>query len=711
MSATRSVRRTLVIATAASLVTLPLLAPTPLAAGAAGAAGAFVVDAVHDAVDVDPGDGACAAATGACTLRAAVQETNALAGPDTITVPAGSYTLSRFGPGENEAARGDLDVTDDVTVTGAGPAATAVDADGIDRVFHVAPGVSAAVEGVRLTGGSALDLTGGGVLNEGTLGLVDVVVADNHAPEGGGGITNTGTLSLTNAVVEDNTTVTIGGGIRSGGTLSVGDSVIRDNRSLGVAGGLAVLGTATLTGSFVHDNVAESAGTSGGSLGGGGIGVFPASEVNLISSEVVDNWTGGGGGGIGAFGTVRLVETTLAHNRADGPGGGIASTGTVEVVASTVAANEAGSSGGGISTAGGRVTLENATVSGNSSTVSGGGVNVPGSILTAVNATIAANVADSDDNGSGDGGGAFAAVSNLANTIVGDNVDRGGESPDCTTVVVSRGHNLIESSDRCLVTGDTTGNVIGQAPGLAPLADNGGPTHTHALVAGSPGVDAGNPVTPGGTTPACPARDQRGQARPQDGNGDGTRRCDIGAFEREGAVGEATAEPTGDTLLLDAFVSSVEVDPGLCLPGDTPACEGPTQAQFRVTSTDCTLAGVFEDQSIPAGTECFFDLTGVMEAVSPFEKPACGAIAFRTTGENVFEFGGIERTIHLEGETIGTAVSISGYLDGDDPDTDPVGDHEVNSAGVTRAQGEPGTLPCTTAPLTAAIFTGSAVFS
>ena len=60
------------------------------------------------------------------------------------------------------------------------------------------------------------------------------------------------------------------------------------------------------------------------------------------------------------------------------------------------------------------------------------------------------------------------------------------------------------------------------------LANNGGPTRTHALVAGSPAIDAVND----GTCPP-PAKDQRGVSRPQDGNGDGGIACDIGSFERQ----------------------------------------------------------------------------------------------------------------------------------------------------------------------------------
>src|SRR5262245_25876067 len=89
-------------------------------ASGSGFAAEFVVDSTTDAVDSKPGDGVCATAAGVCTLRAAIQEANAHAGKDAITLPAGSYLLAIAGPGEDAAATGDLDITDDLVLTGAG---------------------------------------------------------------------------------------------------------------------------------------------------------------------------------------------------------------------------------------------------------------------------------------------------------------------------------------------------------------------------------------------------------------------------------------------------------------------------------------------------------------------------------------------------------------------------------------------------------------
>ena len=115
-------------------VLIGVILSTGACLGARAQAATFTVDSTLDAVDANLGDGVCATATHVCTLRAAIQEANAFAGADTITLPAGMYTLSIPGPLEDEAATGDLDITDDLTLTGAGAANTIIDGGGLDRV-------------------------------------------------------------------------------------------------------------------------------------------------------------------------------------------------------------------------------------------------------------------------------------------------------------------------------------------------------------------------------------------------------------------------------------------------------------------------------------------------------------------------------------------------------------------------------------------------
>src|SRR3989442_999830 len=92
-----------------------------------GQAATFTVDTTLDLVDAVSGDGLCATASGACSLRAAVQESRALLGPDTIILPSGIYTLTIAGASNNSATSGDLDISEELTIVGAGARTTIVD--------------------------------------------------------------------------------------------------------------------------------------------------------------------------------------------------------------------------------------------------------------------------------------------------------------------------------------------------------------------------------------------------------------------------------------------------------------------------------------------------------------------------------------------------------------------------------------------------------
>src|SRR3954471_8962897 len=123
----------------------------------AGAAAPFTVDASADSVDATVGDGVCATASGTCSLRAAVQEANATLGPDVIMLPAGTYLLTLTGSGD--ASAGDLDITDDLTVTGITADTTTIDASALsDRVVDVPGGdVTLTISGVTLAHGAPAD--------------------------------------------------------------------------------------------------------------------------------------------------------------------------------------------------------------------------------------------------------------------------------------------------------------------------------------------------------------------------------------------------------------------------------------------------------------------------------------------------------------------------------------------------------------------------
>ena len=146
-----SMKKTLRIlrSTVFSALTLGLI----LIAASPAKAATFVVNDVNDVQDATAGDGICETAlgNGVCTLRAAITEANALAGPDIITLPAGTYTTTLAGAGENLNASGDYDINSDITINGAGAGTTIVQAAAtrgvaLERVFHirfVSPGTTA----------------------------------------------------------------------------------------------------------------------------------------------------------------------------------------------------------------------------------------------------------------------------------------------------------------------------------------------------------------------------------------------------------------------------------------------------------------------------------------------------------------------------------------------------------------------------------------
>ena len=106
----------------------------------------ITVTSTVDQPDAVPGDGVCATAGGACTLRAAIQEANRLPGAQNVAIPAGGYVLSVAGSeaGPNADAAGDLDLRDELTLTGAGAAASVVDGNALGRILDLEPGAERA---------------------------------------------------------------------------------------------------------------------------------------------------------------------------------------------------------------------------------------------------------------------------------------------------------------------------------------------------------------------------------------------------------------------------------------------------------------------------------------------------------------------------------------------------------------------------------------
>ena len=147
--------RLLVLAAILAVIASPL----DLAYTAPGST--FTATSIADTVDANPGDGECADAGGNCTLRAAVMEANLSAGPDTIELLEDTYSLTIAGVDEDDAATGDLDLKGNLTINGASPKTTIIDAEqSSDRVFHILSAANVTFSGVTIRNGNVL---GGGI--------------------------------------------------------------------------------------------------------------------------------------------------------------------------------------------------------------------------------------------------------------------------------------------------------------------------------------------------------------------------------------------------------------------------------------------------------------------------------------------------------------------------------------------------------------------
>lgn len=285
-----------------AVVSYVMIAPQP-----ASMMSTFTVNSTVDSVDASPGDGSCADSLGRCTLRAAIQESNASSGANVINVPAGTYTLT-LGPSDDEFnfdgaedGFGDLDIYfNDLTIIGAGSGSTIIDGGAIDRVIDInnfsafGPSINVSLQGLTIRNGNAptspegYRQPGGGIQFDGT---------DNNT-----GLA-TGTLTLNDVRVTSNVAAGIGGGILSiFGSLSATNCEISNNRSTNSAGGGLLFDggsgsgsrTLLLTGGRVTGNQATN-GTFGN---GAGVWAGGNATKTIDHSVITGNTAGVRGGGV-----------------------------------------------------------------------------------------------------------------------------------------------------------------------------------------------------------------------------------------------------------------------------------------------------------------------------------------------------------------------------------------------------------------------------
>jgi len=447
------------------------------------AAATFDVNDGGDAADATPGDGHCETSAHVCTLRAAVQEANALAGADVITVPAGTYVLSS----------GALALTEGVTITGAGAVTTILDGNAADRVFDVPVGVIATIEDLTVTNGRPSSGNGGGIRNRGTLTLTRVTIRNN-------------VVAGSTGVFDD--PIPGGGAVANAGTLTVDHCSLVGNRVLSTDGG------------------------EGGGIRNQSETSVPGASVTVTDSLIGYNSVANYGGGIfngnyhGVTGALTVVRSTLVGNQGDSSGG-IDNRGTMTVLNTTITNNgsskASASLGAGVANFG-TGTLRNVTITRNV------GLEDPG---------VAFDSADTIGVSNPQG------TLSIANSIIAEHTE------NCLGTITSLGHNLIQASNTCILTGDTATDLSVGDPKLGTLAFDGGPTPTRLPLPGSPVIDAGSALA-SPDAGACEATDQRGQTRPAGA------RCDIGAVE----VGAPVTPPAGTTFTVDDTGTAPDAHPG-----------------------------------------------------------------------------------------------------------------------------------------------------
>lgn len=453
-------------------LTLGVFVLSVLSARAAPLASTYFVDGTGDASL----PGTCTLVVGgySCpTLRSAVIAANANPGSEIVLMHGATYTLTA-------TAVGALHITANTTIDYGSvicsfncPATIKGGAGWTDRILLISNNANVQITGVTIRDGN---LTGGTC--------------------GGGIYLNTGNLTLTNSTVTNNMTSSDGGGICGTGIFTLNNTNVVSNTAGGFGGGVYAI----------------------------------AGKITLNSTNVVSNTAGSNGGGINnASGMLTITNSSIVNNTSGTNAGGVYNNRELVVMSSTISDNRTATNAGGIYNIG-TLTMTNSTLSGNKANVTAGGL-FNSTTTTLNNVTIANNTADDDNNGTGYGGGVSnLGTLNLMNTLIGTNISKSGTAPDCIGTLTSQGYNLIGDTTNCTLSGSLSGVISNTNPFIGPLANFGGATNTHALLVGSPAINAGNPGALDGIGNHCMPTDQRGVTRPIAG------RCDIGAFEGTGGA-------------------------------------------------------------------------------------------------------------------------------------------------------------------------------
>lgn len=470
---------------------------------------------------------------------------------------------------------------------------------------------------------------GGGIDNYKNTGDVTITrtsISNNTAGKVGGGIFNLGTLTINAGTFDSNSAGLAGGGIRNEANLTVNDSIFNNSKAE-FGGGVSneATGNAIVNNNLFSNNIAR---VNGGAIVNDGV-------MTVNQSRFLNNRTNfGQGGAIAVEGDLTVSQSHFSGNVSANVGGAIAtqmssSTSSpslrLAIIDSTFTENSA-YSGGAMSSAGGNTSVNRSTIANNTATMSGGGITVLGGNLIVINSTISTNntsegggfyitngtidiLSSTITNNSANGGGIYndSGTVSLGNSILAGNR---GVNPDVLGLFNDLGNNLIGISDGS--SSFTISTLVGSAtnpidPGLGTLADNGGFTQTHALLSGSPAINAGNNVT------AASRTDQRGFPRIQQGT------IDIGAFESDllPTTSPSTPLPSPTTSPTSPRTPPISprtppTSPTTVNPGDTTSQTNPNPLIRPNTEGQQPLTRVIDlDRSLSNDFTNFFGLRNV----------------------------------------------------------------------------------------------------
>jgi len=495
----------------------------------------------------------------------------------------------------------------------------------------------------------------GGIYASGPVTVTDSTISNNHIGGSsvfcgtyhayGGGIYAGGAATIINSTVINNSAAgsqftnpsycpqgkhvdAFGGGVYAVGPLTVVSSTISNNEAYDSAYGGAIyaVGNLTVFSSTIDNNIAEGNFDTGMQARANGIYAGHALIVNSTINYNVQSTVGSGSGsGIDASsmvlsdsvvthngrgisgGVVDVTGSTIANNSSGGVVAGAATINrstiagnayggaiqgrTVDVANSLILSNTASQDGGGIS-ATGPVTLTNTTLTGNSAGRSGGAISTTAP-LTLSNVTLDGNSAVST------GGGiaaSSAATVTVKNSIVATNT--APSAADCAATLASAGYNLLGAS--CTPSGP--GDVTVTDPRLGPLADNGGPTLTQALLPDSAAIDLVPLANCTDATGAALTTDQRGFPRPFPTGSN----CDAGAYESQLSAATtptpATSTAPAPTATSTATATTTPSPTSTATSTSAPPTATPTNTTIPTPTNTNTVIPTSTSMAMPTNT-------------------------------------------------------------------------------------------------------------